>query len=444
MRHLSTRLVLISLLLVVLAGCGQNKPQNVILIVVDTTRADHLSVYGYDRPTTPHLEQWAERGLVFDRAFAPSPWTLPTFGSVLTGLWPSQHSAGTRLQTDGKKWRRAPLSQAVTTLPEAMKREGFATGAIVNNAFLREQFGAARGFDFYDYKKSRRARPVVDLAHEWLSENGQKPFFMMIHMIDPHLPYSPPSDFLGKFGDVGADEIPARGRKNIVDMMDEMTDSDWLTLTARYDEEIAFVDQELGRLFGLLEDQGLWDQTLIILTSDHGEEFLDHGGFEHGHSMFQEVLRVPLMIWGPGVRSGRVESPVSLLDLKPTILDAMGIEVDESLEGVSLWDSLQTGARQKHRELLAQNVLWGREHQAIVSWPYKLIHYPKSDRRQLFDLAGDPEEAMDLAESKPAVAEQLERRLLDRLADLQIGAVGSGVKLTEEMEEELRALGYLD
>jgi len=444
MRHSRTLLLGALFLSVLIMGCGRDKPRNVVLVVVDTLRADHLSVYGYHRSTSPRLEDWAARGVVFDRAFATSPWTLPTFGSVLTGLWPAQHGAGARLQDGSKKWRRAPLSEAVTTLPEVMQQHGFTTAAIVNNTFLRERFGAARGFEFYDYDKGRRAGVVVDLAQGWLSENGQDPFFLMVHMIDPHLPYFPPEDFLGKFGQVPAEAIEPRGRRKIVHRLPELSEVDKEFLGARYDEEVAYVDQELGRFFRNLEVQGLWDQTLVILTADHGEELFDHGGFEHGHSMFQEVLRVPLLMWGPGIAAGRVDSPVSVVDLAPTIYEAMGIEVENELSGVSLWDSLIAGERNARREILAQNTLWGREHKAIISWPYKLIFDPKSGRLQLYDLAMDSLEQQDLAEDKSVVAKELERLLLERLAGLEASPVDPAVVLSEEVEEELRALGYLD
>jgi len=444
MRNFETLLLSALFLLVTVMGCGRQKPQNVILIVVDTLRADHLSLYGYAKPTSPQLQKWAARELVFNRAFAPSPWTLPTFGSVLTGLWPAQHSAGARVGDGSRKWRRASLSPTVTTLPEVLHQNGFVTGAIVNNAFLREHFGAARGFDFYDYEKERPAGAVVDLAQSWLSKNGQNRFFMMVHMIDPHLPYVPPEGFKGRFGEVSAEAIEPRGRKNVVNRLSELTAADRASLGARYDEEIAFVDQELGRLFSYLEEQGLWDHTLVILTSDHGEELFDHGGFEHGHSMFQEVLGVPLVFWGPGVPVGRMDMPVSLVDLTPTIYEAMGVKVDDELSGVSLWDALQTGGRPERREILAQNTLWGREHKAIISWPYKLILDPRSGRLQLYDLVADPLEKQDLAEEKLAVAQGLESRLLERLAGLEARPTDPADVLSAELEEELRALGYLD
>ena len=443
MNPLKRTLLIGVLLLVTVWGCARHRPTHVILVVIDTLRADHLGFYGYDRSTSPELDRWVARGLVFDQALAPSPWTLPTFGSILTGLTPSRHGAGARFQTE-KKWRRAPMSGDVATLPETLGQQGFATGAIVNNPFLREHFGAARGFDFYDYEKGRRADVVVDLAQDWISAHGAQPFFLMVHLIDPHLPYDAPDSVAGRFGDVVDTSITKRGRKPIVENLAALTESDYETIGIRYDEEVAFVDQELGRLFGFLVEQDLWDQTLVVLTSDHGEELFDHGGFEHGHSMFQELLRVPLVFWGPGITPGREAMPVSLVDLAPTILAATGSEVSEDLTGVSLWSSIQAGKRSPRRELLAQNILWGRERQAIVTWPYKLIFEPKSKRRQLFDLESDPGEADDISTDKPEIVEELERRLRERLAGEEPSQADGSVTLTDEMEEELRALGYLD
>lgn len=444
MEHRKILPIWASLLLATVMGCARERPDNVLLIVVDTLRADHLSAYGYDRPTSPHLERWATKGLVFERALAPSPWTLPTFGSVLTGLWPAQHAAGKRIGSKLKRWRRAPLSPEVTTLPEVMQKNGFTTGAIVNNAFLREHFGAARGFEFYDYEKERPARAVVDLAREWLTEKGQERFFLMVHLIDPHLPYAPPAEFMGRFGDVPAQAIAPRGRRNVVGRLEELTEVDKSSLTARYDEEIASVDHELDRLFRHLEDHDLWSRTLVILTSDHGEELFDHGGFEHGHSMFQEVLRVPLIFWGPGIRAGRVDAPVSLVDLAPTIYEATGVAIESELAGVSLWAGLHATEIPEPRQILAHNTLWGAEHEAIVDWPFKLILNPKSGRRRLYDLAADPFERQNLAEENSATARELEQRLLDHLAGLEVNPTESGATLTQEVEDELRALGYLD
>jgi arylsulfatase A-like enzyme len=437
------RVWILALLPLVLA-CGRSAPDHVILIVVDTLRADHLGFYGHSSPTTPELDRWTSRGLVFDHAFATSPWTLPTFGSVLTGLWPAQHGAGSRMPEGGRRWRRRPLSPTVPTLPEVLREHGFTTGAIVNNAFLRPHFGAARGFDTYDYEKGRRAAAVIDLATDWLADPSRKRLFLMLHLIDPHLPYQAPAEFLGRFGPSSQDALELRGRKKIVDRLEDLTAADREALRARYDEEIASLDHELGRFFTYLVDAGMWDRTLVVLTSDHGEELFDHGGFEHGHSMFQEVLRVPLVVWGPGVAAGRNRTPVSVVDLKPTILDAVGVAFGDGLAGESLWGMALGKSRSPRREMLAQNILWGRELASLVAWPYKLILDPKHDRVQLYDLSADPAEQQDLATQRPEVAVELRRRLEDRLAVLETPSHEPDEDISSETEDELRALGYLD
>lgn len=443
MRPLRQFLALAAVLVAMTIGCSPSRPQNVILVVVDTLRADHLGLYGYERNTSPQLDEWATRGLVFEQALAPSPWTLPTFGSILTGLLPAQHSAGARFRS-AEQWRRAPLSNDVETLPEILRQSGFATGAIVNNPFLREHFGASRGFDVYDYQKGRRADVVIDLAKQWVSTHREVPFFLMVHLIDPHLPYEAPESVTGRFGSSADSSVSTRVRKPIIEALPELTSIDRESIGIRYDEEIAFVDQEVGRLLQFLVEDGVWSDTLVILTSDHGEELFDHGGFEHGHSMFQELLRVPLVLWGPGVQGGREPMPVSLVDLAPTILAATGVATENELAGVSLWDATQKGRSSPRRELLAENTLWGRERQAIVAWPYKLILDPKSNQVQLFNLESDPRESRDIAREKVEVTLELERRLQDRQSMLDSGPAEDGVALSEEMEEELRALGYLD
>ena len=269
-------------------------------------------------------------------------------------------------------------------------------------------------------------------------------FFLMVHFIDPHLPYDAPDSVAGRFGDVSASSLTTKGRKPIVEGLAGLTDEDRETIGIRYDEEVAYVDQELGRLFDFLESESLWDETLVVLTSDHGEELFDHGGFEHGHSMFQELLRVPLVMWGPGIEGGREPTPVSLQDLVPTIVAATGADVPVGLTGFSLWESIAEGKQLPRRELLAENILWGREHQAIVVWPYKLIFEPRSGRMSLFDLQADPAETEDLSIEEPEKAGELLQRLRARLATLESSEAGAAVTLSPEMEEELRALGYLD
>ena len=425
-------------------GCRSQRPDNVILIVVDTLRADHLGFYGYDRPTSPGLDRWARQGVIFEQAFSTSPWTLPTFGSILTGLSPSEHGAGARAQDSGKRWKRAPLLESIPTLTDVLHDEGWQTAAIVSNPFLREHFGLARGFDSYDYERGRTADAVVDRSLQTLDELQGGRFFLMIHLIDPHLPYRAPRGFRGRFSEVDGGKEIGVSRKEIIAELDELSESDRQRIVDRYDEEIAFVDQELSRFFEQLKTRGLFDNSLLIFTSDHGEELFEHGEFEHGHAMYQELLRVPLVIWESSLEPGRQDAPFSLVDLPQTAYRAVRGEPALALSGVSHWDAIRAGRYAPKGPLLAENTLWTSEQKALIRWPYKLIIHEKSGQRELFDLSHDPLEKSDLSTEQSDLADRLEKALRDQLASSEVGPVRESLEISDETEAELRSLGYLD
>src|SRR5262249_9064248 len=337
--ELMRRVVGVALVLFATACSPVPRPGSALISVVATRPADHLGVYGYSRATSPALDALAARGLVFDRAYSTSPWTLPSFGSLLTGHPPSEHLAGLRVTVDGTP-SFTPLSNAMPTLAELLSVRYWATGAVVNNPFLTARSGIARGFDRYDYRESeRRAAASAAAPLAWIAARGDRPFFAMLPLFAPHLPYDAPAPFRERFtgprppGEQRPDAAQIRaahGRGEPIDVE---------FLRGAYDEEIAFVDRELGRLFAELESRGLLAKTLVIFTADHGEEFLDHGGFEHGHAVFDEVVRVPLVIWGPGVAPGRSDAVVSLRDVPATVLGAFAIAPPPGFPGRSLLDA---------------------------------------------------------------------------------------------------------
>jgi len=195
--------ILFWLSLPALVACSVERPRGVVLIVVDTLRADHLGIYGYSRDTSSHLERWAEEGMVFERAMSTSPWTLPTFGSILTGRLPTGHGAGSRGGGEVRP-KSTRLDQTLPTLAEELQQAGFATAAIVNNPWMKPRFGLDRGFDTYDYqftsnKRRRRANRIVDLATTWIDAHRDQPFFLLVHLFDPHMTYDPPSSVRGRF-----------------------------------------------------------------------------------------------------------------------------------------------------------------------------------------------------------------------------------------------------
>jgi arylsulfatase A-like enzyme len=442
--------VLLAVLPGLFASCRGEGPSGTVLIVVDTLRADHLGVYGYERPTSPELDAWATRAVVFDRAFSTSPWTVPAFGSLLTGALPSRHGAGRRLRES--QWRHTTrLDSSVTTLPEALGADGVVTGAIINNSWLPPAVGMNRGFASYDFKApakgdERRAADSVQDALAWIDRQRGSRFFLMLHILDPHMDYDAPPPFRGRFTSLveGPFELPVHGPRQIDARAARVGAAEREFIVAAYDEEIASVDDALGRFFAALEAPGLWDDLLVVLTSDHGEELFDHGGFEHGHSMYGELLHVPLLIWGPGLRAGRRPEVVSLADVPATLADGMGSSSFEAPFGRSLWPSLTGGDPVGSRVLVAEGTLYGPEQASSIRWPLKLIVEPLSLRRSLFQLDQDPEEKHDLVLEQPRTVRALTDELQHMIEEARSDSVPDEVEFDEETREQLRALGYTE
>lgn len=434
-------------------GCRSQRPKNVVLIIVDTLRADHLGLYGYERPTSPRIDAAARDGTVFEHAFATSSWTLPSVGSMLTGLFPSHHRAGVAVgavaREASRKGRFQPLAEGFPTLAQLLSAKRFSTAAIMNNAFLSPRFGIDRGFEVYDHeggskRKIRRADEVVDRALEWLDAVAGGPFFLTLHLFDPHIDYDPPPPFRGRFSGKPEAEKFHEDLKVIRRRIRDGESIDWDSLVDSYDEEILFVDDQVGRFLDALASRSLGDDTVVILVSDHGEEFSDHGGFEHGHSMYNELLRVPLIIWHPEVPGGRLAEPVTLVDLVPTILDSVGQPIPGHLPGRSLLP-IMTGSRWREpRLLIGEQTLYGPERRAAIRWPLKVISETRTGADSLFELENDFQEREDLATTDPSVTAELARRLNEELESLAAMAEGDEVELDEETLENLRSLGYID
>jgi arylsulfatase A-like enzyme len=447
------------------AGGDTGRPRSVILIGVDTLGAGHLGLYGSRRPTSPFLDRHARSGMVFDRAFSTSPWTLPSFASMFTGLLPSGHgvhvvlrresrehaleAAGPRKRPSRSQRRFAKLAASVPTLAEILAASGFTTTAIVQNPILRRDFGLDRGFGVYDFQAGdnvshRKADAVVARALESVDRHrlADRRFFLFVHLFDPHLNYDAPKPFRGVFtrGIKSRLKLPVQGAKSIRGMISSLTPADRQFIEAAHDEEVLSVDEQLRLLFEGLQARELDAEALVILTSDHGEEFFEHGGFEHGHTMFNELLRVPLIVWGPGVAAGRESAPVSVADIAPTILDAVGVERSATMFGVSLWPLLRDRRAIGRRPLLAESTMYGSEQKTLILWPHKLVVGPAEGQRALFDIAADPGETDDLLPAQPELAASL-GEMLERLAADRGPA--SGEAMPPEVAEALHALGYV-
>ena len=395
-------------------SCGGPPTGSVILIVVDTLRADHLGLYGYDRPTSPTLDAWAAEGRVFEHAFAPAPWTLPSFASIYTGRWPLIHQggrAGARTP-DGSPSYLAPVER-VPMVAELLQEEGVLTMAAVTNSFLTPAYGLARGFDMYDVDTAggngvyRPAAEMVRRALALVDQADGQPFFLVVHLMDPHQNYGAPPPFRG----IWTDDIASDFTLPIANLngrqLEDLLPADRAFVIAAYDEEIAYVDAQLGVLRNGLADRGVLETSLLIFTADHGEELFEHGANDHGHALWQELLHVPLVVWGPGIEPGREPTPVSLVDIAPTVLDGMGVASTMPFDGVSLWSTLVAGDSLPSRPLFAEGLQQDRAPQsAVVRWPQKMIIDHAEGERDVYDLEEDPRERDSLAsESRALVAD---------------------------------------
>ena len=430
--------------------------RTVLLISIDTLRADHLGCYGYERPTSPHIDALAAGGVLFEDAISPSPWTLPAYGSLFTSRYPTEHRAGRRGRNanwlervvgDDAKGSEG-MREDLPTLAGVLGQAGVRSSALVSNPFLSVRRGALRGFDEVTYYEPDAAHGV-DLALEWLAQNPGGPRLLFLHLIDPHYPYAPPSPYDQLF--------TAPGRRPKVPGLAELRAEEpspaiqrWLT--DRYDGEIAYADAQVGRLLAQAEARGLVHDPVVIVHADHGEELWDHGGFEHGHTMHRELLRVPLIVSAPGqLPSGvRVDAQVRALDVFPTLTELLGVATPEGLAGTSLLPQVEAAADGRGTTPLAaysEGILWsppvGRHDEAksLSDGGWKVVLAGPERELQLYETAVDPAETRDRAATDPAIAELLEDRLGTRALELQ-----RTTKTAAEIEtdaEEQRALDHL-
>jgi len=379
---------------------------NLLVITIDTLRADRLGAYGYTRARTPSLDALAKAGTTFDRAYSASPVTLPSHATLLTGRYPPGH---------GSRDNGLRMSADTPTLATTLQPRGLKTAAFVAAFPLDHQFGLNRGFDVYGDRiprgpdgriaNERPAPQVVDDAIAWLSEVAPAPFFLWVHLFEPHAPYGDPSS----------------GR----------------TVNERYDDEVATADREIGRLLAAL-GQARQD-TIVVAAGDHGEAFGEHGEYAHSIFVYDTTLRVPLIVSGPGVRAAaRVADPVTLADVAPTVMRLLGGAMKE-VDGVDLSAALG-GAAVPRRELYAESFAplvefgWAPL-RSLRSGKWKLIAAP---RPELFDIEADPAETTDLAAAQPSIVRDLEAR-----ASRYSGAdLPSAAAIGVEAAERLRALGY--
>ena len=425
---------------------------NVLIYMIDTLRADHLGVYGYDRPTSPNIDRFARAGVFFERSIAQSSWTKTSVASVFTGMHPRRH---------GVLAREDILSDELKPLAWMLQLAGYETIAFITNSTISADFQLDWGFQQYIHLREVPYREAHQLSNvlnrevfSWLENRStNRPFFAYVHSTDPHGPYTPRSPFREEFAaKVRNPEIDKETR-----VLDALAENPGLELDhvnadlmALYDGEIAFNDAQFGALTARLEELGIADSTLVIVVADHGEEFRDHGRWSHAKTLYEEVLLIPLAFKFPDDwAAGKVVTePAQLVDILPTILDYLEIESPAHVQGRSLLPAVLGSADDSRQLALIATLATDRHNlDTITRGNMKLIRWLGPDGRptrlELYDLATDPLERHNLAFVRPVTAGYLATVLQQSALTSRLGFLTERLNLDPELEEQLRALGYV-
>ncbi len=456
-------------------------PLNILLVVMDAARARNLSCYGYGRPTTPNLERFAERCVVYETAISPAGWSLPSHASIFTGLYPSRHGAH-----DEYKY----LLPEYPTMAEVLRAWGYHTLAFCHNAYVGPTTGLDRGFEAFNPVMGGVPRPLRKITRKietgvalllGLHDSGahsvnrhiaaalrqlqanERPFFMFVHYAEPHAPYEPPRKY-NRYLPRGVSAREARqvnqDRWKYLVEPDSMDEQDFEILTALYDAEITYLDARIAQVLGWLEQSGVLDRTMVIITADHGENVGEHQTMGHAYCLYDTLLHVPLIIHYPrGVTApGRVAHQVQTLDLLPTILAMLGdtsSKLYRSLQGYDLLSSTRhdfTVAEQAHPDLTTfyqrfpgvDVSRFDRALKMIRTERHKYI-WSSDGHHELYDLQADPDEERNIITQHREIAQDLDRRLTEwRNSFEEATPSDEAPEFDEEVKERLRALGYLE
>jgi arylsulfatase A-like enzyme len=425
---------------------------DILLFTIDTTRADHLSSYGYERETTPTIDALAARGTRFDRAYAASTWTVPSVASIVSGVIPSHHGVQHGLRVGAQVVDQEILSSELPTIAAGLRDAGYRTAGVTANVHLTEQLGFGRGFDTYACLNFATVSYVRAAVAEHLASlrDGNTPYFLWVHLVDPHAPYIPTGDAFDEFYAPELPRYPLLDGQELAEFLDRdmraahiARNDGWTYVVAAYDSEIRASDDYLRELLGQLDDGHL----VVMVASDHGEEFHDHRGLGHGHTAFDEVARVPLVLAVPGQTANVVGTTVSLVDVLPTLLDVAGAPAPGDAEGRSLLAATR-GETLPDRDAIIET---GRLHEIVQAIVRGGIKYGRRIQPMpiegLFDLDADPHEMHNLVGAQPSTAAAM-RADLDRLvgaaAARRPAVTTAPIDLSDQVRRQLEALGYGD
>lgn len=381
-----------------------------MLIIIDTCRADHFGCYGYKRNTTPNIDKFAEESAVFEQAYSHSPWTMPSIASVFTSLHPKDHGI--------VKWVN-PLDLKVLTIAEHLRVQGFHTEGYASHVVFERKYGFSQGFERYSISPTQKgdinsittSKEITDLGIEAIDRPMKTPFFLWLHYFDPHFKYIQHEQF--KFG---------------------------LREIDRYDSEIAFTDHHIGRFLDRLRKTGLLEKTMVVITTDHGEEFQDHGGKSHAHTLYDELIRVALIIHAPGIVHSRVKRIVTQSDIAPTICAQAQVPIPDVFKGKSIHRFGRRYSPLFDRTVYSETYRKA-DKRGVRKKRWKLIHDRENEQFELYNLINDPLEKRNRVAIKPKKTAELKALLKKYYQSGERKATEQ--KMSPDLKEKLESLGYL-
>ncbi len=442
--------VLCATLCLLLTGCTERETSstpppdpvhNVILISIDTLRADHVGAYGYERPTTPAVDAFAAESVLFSQAIAQAPSTLHSHASIFSSLVPQQHRASWGAKT--------VLDESVVTVTEVLAKYGYRSAAFAGGGQMAAEFGLAQGFDHY-FKPEDAPYFSDTVRHgvRWMEENGDQPFFLFLHNYEVHHPYEPRIEHQELLGIEYDGELSDVIDKELLDEINkggrEIEEEDLAHIVSMYDAEIRSMDQGFEALVAYLRERGIYDNTLIVFTSDHGEEFGEHGVIGwHSHTLYDELLRVPLIIKYPAGDYGGtvVDQQVRSIDIAPTVLGYLQLPAPADFCGSDLAALVEGGSMEELPAVSRMDRAAHIDRSSIRTEEWKLAGLAR--RRSLYDLSSDPEELWDRSLKDGERAEQLEAQLQSIVASCPSFDPPAAMP-TDKTFEELKALGYIN
>ncbi len=410
-----------------------NADYNVLLVSFDALQANHASCFGYFRNTTPTIDRFAKQGFLFKNAISQSSWTVPSTMSWFTSLYPSQHRCINKYSAYTEKenilTNLKKLSPEVVTLAEVLKDNGFITGGFTGDTGVGSNLGFNQGFDVYfDGSKFGGMDRSIPEALEWLKKNHRKKLFMFLHGYDCHGQYDPPNGYTKRFVDFNYNGPLKGGKEEQAKLREEGLERGYISLTdddvrfwrALYDEKINDADRTFGQFIEELEKMGLLHKTIIIITSDHGTEFYEHKRFDHGFSLYDELIHVPLIFWLPNINKGMViKDQVRAIDIMPTLVDLLRLKVSKKVRAQMKGVSLLPLVRGEHMNLDAFSEtdyrFYAHKRSIRTNDGWKFIYSMDTRQKELYNLKEDPQELNNLVEKENTVGHELEQRLFNWL-----------------------------